>query len=682
MKSRFYDAHLLHERLAPVKHEFRYRMPIFVFDLNELERGLLDGPLFGRRIARGSSARRADAGPRLFSLKEGNYLHAGPGGLRDKLGRALAAGGLDRSLALGCVRLVTTARFPGGAFNPVSFWFVFSHETAERAAAVVAEVNNTFGEKHIYVLGNGKAKSFPARFTATKRFHVSPFNDMNGEYAFRFADPRSGLDLAVDLVREGEPILQTRLWAEEPGRPPDDRSLARFLLHPQRALTFPRIIKQAVRLYYGKKLPVHTRPMPSSPLTLRGADTARPDLVSRLARKALTRLLQRIRTGHLTLIQPDGRKELYPGSDPGPAVELTIRDPRFYRALALSGDIGFGEAYTSGWWTTPDLTELLRFFSLNREYLRVSDALSIPRPLVSLANRLRRLGGRRNTRSGARENIQSHYDLGDELFQTFLDPSMTYSCAYFPDRVTDLSRAQEAKFRKIADKLDLGPDIRVLEIGSGWGGFALYAAQRFGCRVDGITISPNQQAHSRQRALDLGLEHLVDFRLQDYRDVAQTYDRIVSIEMIEALGHAYHKNFFAALDRLLTPGGSVCIQFIAIHDQRYEAYRREGDWTRKHIFPGGLLPSLTRITEVVRDTTNLTVLDLESLAPHYARTLALWQQSFRDNEARVAELGYDETFRRKWDYYLSYCQAGFQCRVIDDYQMVLARPEGAGPRSA
>jgi cyclopropane-fatty-acyl-phospholipid synthase len=199
--------------------------------------------------------------------------------------------------------------------------------------------------------------------------------------------------------------------------------------------------------------------------------------------------------------------------------------------------------------------------------------------------------------------------------------------------------------------------------------------------VDGITISPNQQAHSRQRAQELGLEHLVDFRLQDYRDVAQTYDRIVSIEMIEALGHAYHKEFFATLDRLLAPGGSVCIQFIAIHDQRYEAYRREGDWTRKHIFPGGLLPSLTRITEVMRDTTNLTVLGLESLAPHYARTLALWRQSFRDNEARVAELGYDETFRRKWDYYLSYCQAGFQCRVIDDYQMVLARPEGAGPRS-
>ncbi len=682
MKSRLYDAFLLHERVSPVKHEFRYRMPVFVFDLNELEIGLLDGALFGRRTAPGSWARPGSAGPRPLSIREADYLHKGPGGLRDKLARALEAGGMDPSLALGCVRLVTTIRFPGGAFNPASFWFVFPHEEAAGAAAVVAEVNNTFGEKHIYVLGNGEAKPFPTRFTASKEFHVSPFNDMKGEYAFRFADPRFGLDLAVDLARDGEPVLRTRLWAEDPGRPPDTRSLLGFLAHPNRALAFPRILRQAASLYYRKRLPVHTRPTASSPRTIRRTEAVSLDLIGRQSRRVLARLLQRIRCGHLTLIQPDGRKERYSGREPGPTVELTIHDPRFYRALALSGDIGFGEAYTFGWWTTPDLPELLRFFTLNRERLRVSDALGIPGPLVSLVNRLRRLGGRRNTRSGARKNIQGHYDLGDELFETFLDPSMTYSCAYFPDWDTDLARAQEAKFRLIADKLDLAPGMRVLEIGCGWGGFALYVAQRYGCRVEGITISSNQLAHARQRARELGLERLADFQLADYRDVTRTYDRIVSIEMLEAVGHAYHKDFFVALDRLLAPGGAALIQFIAIHDQRYEAYRREGDWTRKHIFPGGLLPSLTRVMEVVRDNTSFTCRDLESLAPHYARTLALWRHSFREMEARVAELGYNETFRRKWDYYLSYCQAGFNCRVIDDYQILLARPDGVGQRRA
>ena len=655
-------------------------MPVFVFDLNELEAGLLDGALFGRRISPGSWARQGSAGPRPLSLRESDYLHPGPGGLRDKLARALAAGGLDQSLALGSVRLVTTARFPGSAFKPVSFWFAFTHEEAEGVAAVVAEVNNTFGEKHIYVLGNGEAASFPARFTAQKAFHVSPFNDMQGSYAFRFDDPREGLDLSVDLIRDGGPVLRARLWAEEAGRAADTRALAGLLLHPLRSLTFPRILRQAISLYCRKKLPVHQKPAPSSPMTIRRADAAPPGLVAGQIQRILARLLQRIRTGDLTLVHPDGRREHYPGRDPGPAVELNIRNPRFYRSIALSGDIGFGEAYAAGWWSTPDLPELLRFFVLNREHLRVSEALGIPRPAVSTFNRLRRLGGSRNTRSGARENIRSHYDLGDELFTTFLDPSLTYSCAYFPDRDTDLAGAQEAKFRLIAEKLDLGPGMRVLEIGSGWGGFALYIAKHFSCRVDGITISSNQLAHARQKARELGLEQLVDFRLMDYRDIAQAYDRIVSIEMLEAVGHAYHKDFFAALDRLLAPGGAVCLQFIAIHDQRYEAYRREGDWTRKHIFPGGLLPSLTRIMEVMRDTTSFTIRSLDSLAPHYVRTLALWQRSFRDNKAKVAELGYDETFRRKWDYYLSYCQAGFSCRVIDDYQMVLARPEGVPPK--
>jgi cyclopropane-fatty-acyl-phospholipid synthase len=678
MRSRLYNAFVSHERHAPAEHDFRYRVPVFVFDLGELETGALDGPLFGRRLAAGSRAVPGPALPRLLSFREGDHLYSGRGGVRDKLGWALEAGGLDPELALGPVRLVTSARFLGYAFNPVSFWFVLTHDQADGPVAAVAEVNNTFGEKHLYVLGDGLTTPFPARFQTPKAFHVSPFNDMQGEYRFDLADPRQGLDLSVELLKQDRPLLTARLWSEEPGREVTASTLAGFLLHPQRMLTYPRILKEAFKLYYRRRLPVHTKPSPSSPMTIRQA-AQRPGPLTLLSRKVLTLLLGRIRSGRIRLVLPDGRSQVYHGAEPGPSVELKVLDQRFFPALARSGDIGFGEAYSAGWWTTRDLPELLRFFVLNREPMRMSKALKIPGPVVSLFNGLRRLGGQRNTRPGARKNIQAHYDLGDDMFETFLDSSMAYSCAWFERPDMSLAEAQEAKFRKAAEKLDLSPEDRVLEIGFGWGGFALYAAERYGCRVDGITLSENQLAAARDRARRAGLDDRVSFSLMDYRDISQTYDKIVSIEMLEAVGHAYHRDFFTALERLLAPGGLVFLQFIAIHDQRYDAYRFQGDWTRKHIFPGGLLPSLTRVMEVVRDCTRFTARDLESLAEHYVRTLALWRERFLAQEAKLEELGYGEAFRRTWSYYLAYCQAGFSCRVIDDYQLVLARPQGSRP---
>jgi cyclopropane-fatty-acyl-phospholipid synthase len=220
----------------------------------------------------------------------------------------------------------------------------------------------------------------------------------------------------------------------------------------------------------------------------------------------------------------------------------------------------------------------------------------------------------------------------------------------------------------------------VLEIGSGWGGFALYAAEKWGCTIQGITLSENQLAYARKKAGESGMENLVSFALMDYREVTEEYDKIVCIEMLEAVGHAYHRAFFAALDRILAPGGQVFLQFIAIYDQRYQAYRFQGDWTRKHIFPGGLLPSLTRVMEVMRDETRFTLRRVEAIGPDYARTLAIWRKNFLDCTDQLEAMGYDQFFRRTWEYYLSYCQAGFSCRVIDDYQILLARPEGLGPR--
>ncbi len=674
----FYEAWLRHERHSPVANIFTYKVPIFVFDLAELENSSLDNPLFARRPA--SKPRRVGRMqlPRLLSLREKDYLYARPDSLRTKLGEALAAGGLDPALAQGHVRLITSARFLGFGFNPVSFWFVFADAKDPAPAAVVAEVNNTFKEKHIYILEGHDSPSFPLRYTMAKTFHVSPFNDMQGEYTFSFQDPRKGLDICIELVRDGRPLLTASLWSDVPAWKVSAASQARFFLHPHRTLTYLRILRQAARLYFRRKLPVHQKPEPRDPMTIRTPALDRGWLI-RLMGILLPALFRRTEYGTLTLVQPDGNSMRFQGVFPGPDVRLCIHDYRVYKALGLSGDIGFGESYTKGWWSTPDLPELLRFFVLNREQMRVSQVLHVPGPVIWIFNTLRRLGGRRNTQKGARENIHAHYDLGDKLFSTFLDPSMAYSCAYFEDQDMTLAQAQEAKYRRAVELLNLQAGDRVLEIGCGWGGFALYAAEKTGCTVQGITISENQLALAREKARERGLDHLVSFALTDYREVSAEFDKIVSIEMLEAVGHAYHRRFFAALDRLLAPGGQVFIQFIAIHDQRYQAYRFQGDWTRKHIFPGGLLPSLTRILEVMRDETRFTLRWVEAIGPYYAKTLAMWRENFLASTEQLEALGYDQFFRRTWEYYLSYCQVGFSCRVIDDYQIVLARPEGLGP---
>jgi cyclopropane-fatty-acyl-phospholipid synthase len=675
----FYEARLRHERHYPVENTFSYNVPVFVFDLAELESGSLDNLLFAHRTARRQQGISRIQLPRLLSVKENDYLYARTDSLRTKLGQALTAGGLDPALAKGHVRLITSPRFLGLGFNPVSFWFVFAQARDPVPAAVVAEVNNTFREKHIYVLRECKSPSFPLQYTAIKTFHVSPFNDMQGEYTFTFQDPREGLDICIELARNRAPLLTANLWSDSLDWQISAASLSKFFLHPHRTMTYPRILRQAARLYFRRRLPVHHKPEAHDPMTIR-TPTQNQGWLDSLVGFLLPALFRRTEFGTLTLVQPDGSSMRFQGPSPGPQVCLSIHDYRVYKAMGLSGDIGFGEAYTQGWWSTPDLPELLRFFVLNREQMRVSQVLHIPSPIVWTFNTLRRLGGSRNTKKGARENIHAHYDLGDDLFSIFLDPSMAYSCAYFEDQDMSLAQAQEAKYRRIGELLDLQAGDRVLEIGSGWGGFALYAAEKWGCTIQGITLSENQLAYARKKAGESGLENLVSFALMDYREVTEEYDKIVCIEMLEAVGHAYHRAFFAALDRILAPGGQVFLQFIAIYDQRYQAYRFQGDWTRKHIFPGGLLPSLTRVMEVMRDETRFTLRRVEAIGPDYARTLAIWRKNFLDCTDQLEAMGYDQFFRRTWEYYLSYCQAGFSCRVIDDYQILLARPEGLGPR--
>ncbi|HPC81769.1 MAG TPA: cyclopropane-fatty-acyl-phospholipid synthase family protein [Thermoanaerobaculaceae bacterium] len=399
----------------------------------------------------------------------------------------------------------------------------------------------------------------------------------------------------------------------------------------------------------------------------------------RLAQKAVLARLARLGVGRLEMIMPDGGRLTF-GPGGAPEARLVVHHPRFFWRLLAASDVGAGESFMAREWDSPDLPGLVRLFSANAAVL---DTPSLFSRLGGLWGRLQQ-ARRRNTRLGSRRNVAAHYDLSNEFYRLFLDPGMTYSAALFEHPGQGLEAAQHAKLQAIAAKARLRPGLRVLEIGCGWGSFAELAARLYGCHVTGLTLSEAQAGYARARFQRAGVADRAEVRIEDWRDAAGSYDRIVSIEMLEAVGHEYLGAFFAAVDRLLAPGGIAVVQTITIADQRYDAYRRGTDFIRRYIFPGGHLPSLSVITGVLARRTRLVVRDVESLGPHYARTLRRWRERFVANRERVFALGFDDRFCRMWEFYLGYCEGGFEAGVLDDLQLVLARPGcegGAGEDS-
>ena len=332
--------------------------------------------------------------------------------------------------------------------------------------------------------------------------------------------------------------------------------------------------------------------------------------------------------------------------------------------------MGVGESYVDGDWEADDLPAFLTLAAENEDRLavgsRLTRVLNLGHDVVHFL--------RRNTRRGSRRNIAAHYDLSNEFFALFLDETMTYSSALFEHEDQPLADAQRHKYRSLADKAQLGPGDHVLEVGCGWGGFALLAAREYGCRVTGITVSERQHALARARIAEAGLEGRVEIRLQDYRDVSGTFDKIVSIEMFEALGREHWPVFFRKLDEVLAPQGLVALQAISLPDHRFEDYARHCDWIQRYIFPGSLLASLHHVTGAMSRVSRLGVHHLEDIGPHYALTLARWHGAFRSRLDEVRALGFDDRFIRMWDYYLAACQAYFATRRLGDLQLVLTRP--------
>ncbi len=389
---------------------------------------------------------------------------------------------------------------------------------------------------------------------------------------------------------------------------------------------------------------------------------------SSLARAVSHALLRRIHSGALTVLEP-GRPTVRFGEG-SPHATVSVRSPQAWRRL-LRGSNGLAEAYARGLWDSPDPTAVVRVAARNARALdRMRARLA---PLLVPAQRVR--GSiNANTRRRRRRDIAAHYDLGNELFELLLDPSMTYSCALFERPGMSLQEASLAKLERVCQKLDLRPGDRVLEIGSGWGAFALYAAHTRGCRVTTTTISQEQHRYVLAQVGRAGLEDRVEVLLEDYRDLRGRYDKLVSIEMIEAVGWRHFGTFFDRCSRLLEPDGAMLLQAITIADRAYEVEKASRSFMNTYIFPNGCLPSLAVIEREVRRRTDMRLEQIEDITPNYVQTLRHWRANFEANLGRLAELGYDQRFQRIWRLYLSYCEAGFAERRIGDVQVLLTKP--------
>ncbi|HSM31140.1 MAG TPA: cyclopropane-fatty-acyl-phospholipid synthase family protein [Woeseiaceae bacterium] len=405
----------------------------------------------------------------------------------------------------------------------------------------------------------------------------------------------------------------------------------------------------------------------------------KPTALDALARHVVRARLASLRNGQVVVTE-NGRHESFGAvTDDLPlTVQLTINDPRFYSDIAFGGAVGAGEAYIQGFWSCDELTTLVRILVKNRDVLLDMDSgtAHLTRPLQKMFHWLNR-----NTRNGSRRNIAAHYDLGNDFYALWLDKRMMYSSAIFERVDMSLEAASVAKLDRICRKLSLSPDDHVLEIGTGWGGFAIYAAENYGCRVTTTTISRRQHDFAKDAIAKAGLQDRITLLQSDYRDLDGQYDKLVSIEMIEAVGHEYHDTYFRKCCELLKRDGMMLLQAITIADQHYERAKKTVDYIKRYIFPGGCLTSVTAMSSTLTRVTDMRIVDLDDIGPHYATTLRHWRERFFENIDRVRGMGFSEEFIRMWQYYLCYCEGGFLERAIGNVQMLMMRPD-ARPESS
>ncbi|MBL7910718.1 MAG: class I SAM-dependent methyltransferase [Bacteroidia bacterium] len=396
--------------------------------------------------------------------------------------------------------------------------------------------------------------------------------------------------------------------------------------------------------------------------------------------KVILDLLSKMQLGTLNLTLPSGQLVKIGNGGSNVEANIEINSPNFFKRCVLYGDIGFGESYTDGEWDTDNITNVIKWFLLNVDNAPTasgSTTKSLALNVFKIANKLYHLK-RSNSVSGSRKNISAHYDLNNEFFALFLDETMTYSSAYFKKEGMTLKEAQLAKYDRLCKQLNLKASDHVLEIGSGWGGNAIYIAQNYNCKITTVTISEEQYKLAKERVEKENLTDKITVVLKDYRLIEGKFDKIVSIEMLEAVGAEFYTTYFKKCSDLLKKDGIFALQVITCPDSRFESLKNGVDWIQKHIFPGSLLPSVAAINKSINDTCDLTLVDLKDIGLDYAHTLKIWHQEFNKNIDKVKALDFDDYFIRKWNYYLCYCEAAFAMRNINVMQLVYTRPNNTG----
>ncbi|MDH3572221.1 MAG: cyclopropane-fatty-acyl-phospholipid synthase family protein [Desulfobacteraceae bacterium] len=408
------------------------------------------------------------------------------------------------------------------------------------------------------------------------------------------------------------------------------------------------------------------------PQKVSALELLRETFIDRLSRKLFFVLMKDFKRGRLALIEKNQQHQFGQSSN-GVSLQATINvhHPRFYTSTVFGGSIGSAEAYMSGFWSTSHLTNVIRLVILNWQIMEKMDKgwSWLSEPVHKLYHYFRR-----NTLKGSKENIVAHYDLGNDFYRLFLDETLTYSCGIFEHENTTLEAASIAKYDRICRKLQLHPEDHVIEIGGGWGGFSIHAAKNYGCRVTTTTISDEQYALAEKRIAASGLSHRIRLLRKDYRHLGGKFDKLVSIEMIEAVGHQYLNTFFQICSRLLKANGMMLLQAITIVDHMFDAHKRSVDFSKRYIFPGSCIPSIRAIMSSIARKTDLKLFHLEDITPHYVRTLAEWRKRFFDRIDDVRKMGFSDAFIRMWEYYLCYCEGGFAERYIGDVQMLLTKP--------
>lgn len=653
MSHSIYTSQVFHQRLEKKKHRFQYSLDYHLYDLEKLEKEKPSSLLFSYNSWG------------IFSLRDSDHLKKRRGSIKEKLLQILVEKGFKENFSK--IELLTCPRFFNYVFNPVSFFF------CQREAApplVVVEVNNTFSEKHIYVLDKLEQKKNAKTLVGSeaKTFHVSPFFSRDGDYEYSFSPMGKSFEVRMTYVRNEEPVFFSRLW----GQRIDFTSLSLIKQSVKapfgQLLTSFRILWQAAKLYYMKKLEVFKKPAPLNSDTIR----SEPDtLKQKLGIRLVTKHLAPSQHSRLKFLMPNGEALEFGDSRSAIYGEILVHSYDMFWKILYEGDIGFARSFIDGDWTTDNLESVLQFFLLNEN--RAGDKNLLWAALGRGMNRVRHLS-KVNSLSGASKNIRNHYDLSNDLFESFLDPHMQYSCAYFESPDQGLDQAQVNKMNRLLAKLKLERGHHVLDIGCGWGGLALHIAKLTSCRVTGITLSKAQLGYAQKRAREQNLDHLVDFVLVDFRNLRGRFDRVVSCEMIEAIGERNLKPYFHKIDQLLRPGGRAVIQAISISNQRYRESRLKADFIQHFVFPGSACPSLEFLVKAISTSSSFDILNLEDIGQHYARTLNLWDKRVLQNKAKISQFGFDERFFRLWHYYMKYCEIGFKLETVHNYQIILGRP--------